>query len=307
MMETVRFRLGSDPELFLRDRQTKKLRSAIPIIKEGKQEPRRLGKQGFNAVLHDNVLIEFNTDPADDCDSFVKNIGAVLKKIDKIVHSNGVELHLQASAEFPLEELADEEARVFGCDPDYDAYRVAMNTIPTEAAQSLFRSAGGHLHIGTHEEDEELTELLNDPYGKLRVVKALDVFVGLPSVFLDKDPTAAARRSLYGKAGAHRPKEYGVEYRACSAWWLTSPKHTELVYRLSAAALSTALDEEQFEALIEAIGGEERLQEVINESQVDSARSIFEEHLRPLLAEDTAQLVDQTDMETAEFRSSWSL
>ena len=62
-MKQIKFNLGSDPELFLRDRDTKELRSAIPIIPEGKDAGRPLDAGGFNRVLHDNVLVEFNTRP----------------------------------------------------------------------------------------------------------------------------------------------------------------------------------------------------------------------------------------------------
>ena len=304
-MEPVRFLLGSDPELFLQDVATEKFRSAIPVIAEGKGAGRPLDSTGQNSVLHDNVLIEFNTKPAESCPEFVQTVGSVLRSIEAIVAERGLRLHLQASTSFPEEELDCEEARVFGCDPDYDAYELEINIVPEEAAASPFRSAGGHLHIGKHAEDGKLGQLLEDPYGKVRVVKALDLFVGLIGVFLDKDPTAAARRGLYGKAGAHRPKDYGVEYRACSPWWLETPRHTELVYRLSEAALSAALDERRFDKLIDIVGGERRLQKTINKSQVKRARNCYDRHLRKLLSPEVQWLVSEVDGADANFRTAW--
>jgi len=45
----------------------------------------------------------------------------------------------------------------------------------------------------------------------------MDVFLGLFSLFFDSD---TKRREMYGKAGAFRPKSYGVEYRTLSNVWL---------------------------------------------------------------------------------------
>lgn len=309
-MKQVNFTLGSDPELFLRDAKTKALRSAVPIIPEGKGDGRKLDSTGQNCVIHDNVLIEFNTLPATDSAAFVSTIHGVLGSIQKIVKKSGLELHLQASVDFPESEICA-EARIFGCDPDYTVYpEPDINDIDADAAKLPFRSAGGHLHIGKHKNNKELTELLDreDGSGKVRVVKALDIFVGIISVFLEKDPTAAARRDLYGKAGAHRPKEYGVEYRACSPWWLATPSHTELVYQLTNAALAVCLDEEDLEDLSDDIGGEDEVVSIINESKEDVAFAVFERNIAPLLDKKTVDLImNLHNRDEEDFLSSWKL
>ncbi len=307
-METVQFQLGSDPELMLRDIETKQLRSAIPTIKEGKGCGRPLDDTGENCVLHDNVLIEFNTRPAGTREEFVQTIGGVLKNITSIVADRGLELWLQTSADYPEEELKCEEARAFGCEPDFDAYRLKINVLPAEAAELPFRSTGGHLHIGKHMEDKQLRVVLDDPFGKVRVVKALDILVGLPSIFLNKDPTAARRRTLYGRAGCHRPKKYGVEWRACGPWWLGSPEHTELVHRMSGQALAVAVDEKELAKLFERLGGEERVQQIINKSQLEAARTAFQKHLHPLYDNDTQKQLEEVDGRSGVgFHAAWGL
>lgn len=310
-MKQLKFNLGSDPELFLRDNITKALRSAIPIIPEGKDAGRSLDATGFNRVLHDNVLIEFNTKPEEEKEAFVDTHRGVMQTIQNIVSEHGLELHLQASADFPECELVCEEARIFGCDPDFTWFPTpAMQVMPVEAAGKPFRSAGGHLHIGTHKDSPELSEMLTEPsgLGKIRVVKALDVFVGIISIFLDKDSTAPERRTLYGKAGSHRPKTYGVEYRACSPWWLATPEHTSLVHELTNAALVVALDEEDLEDLIDDIGGEQELQDIINESKSIRALEVFETLLAPILDESTVALIETlNNKEEFDFYSAWNL
>jgi hypothetical protein len=305
----VSFKLGADPELMLRDTKTKKLRSAIPIIKEGKNEGRKLDATGENRILHDNVLVEFNTKPAESRDEFVKTIGSVLREGNKIVAKEGLELLLQASAEFPQEEISCQEACEFGCEPDFDAYELRINEMPTTAAQAPFRSAGGHLHLGKHQ-DKKVNELLigGEGYGKVTVVKLLDIICGIPSVFIDKDPTAPARRGLYGKAGSHRPKEeYGVEYRAVGPWWLSSPEHTELAHRMADEALYLAIND-QLEQLTKDLGGEEVIQQTINDSRVELAQRLFQKYIAPRLSKETAALIVELNATpTPNFYKAWKL
>lgn len=302
----MKFQLGSDPELMLRHAKTKQLVSAIPVIKEGKGKGRPIDREGKNRVLHDNVLVEFNTEPAQTEDEFVNTMSVSLKGISEIIKKHDLELLLQASAEFPAAELACEEAKIFGCDPDFNAWALAMNEVPAGAAERPFRSAGGHLHIGKADGEEKLNAILDDDYGKVDVVKALDIFCGIPSVFLDKDKTAPARRALYGGAGAHRPKEYGVEYRALGNWWLRSPKYTRLVYQLTKAALE-CLVAGDLPKLIADIG-EDRVQTSINESKTADARKIYMKHVLPRIPKETAALLKEVMKEgESDFSSSWSL
>ncbi len=298
------FKLGSDPELMLRNQKTKALVSAIPVISEGKGEGRDLGGAWKNSVIHDNVLVEVNTQPAQSEDEFVEIMGDAIKQTNVIAKSHGLELHLQASADFPAEELQCEESRIFGCDPDFNAWKLAINEVAAGAAERPFRSAGGHLHVGMSD-NEDLNKILSDDYGKVDVIKALDIFCGVPSVFLDPDETAPARRALYGGAGAHRPKSYGVEYRALGNWWLRSPKYTRLVYKLTRDAL-TCLVNGGMPKLIEAIG-ESNVQKIIDKSKVAEAKKVYKKHILPLLSKDTIELVEQVMQEGAsDFLAAWS-
>ena len=51
------------------------------------------------------------------------------------------------------------------------------------------------------------------------LVKQLDWYLGGWSIARDEN---TERRSLYGKAGACRIKDYGVEYRVLSNFWVTT-------------------------------------------------------------------------------------
>ena len=64
----------------------------------------------------------------------------------------------------------------------------------------------------------------------------MDLCVGTYMCIIDP-PEASRRRELYGKAGAFRPKSYGVEYRTPSNSWLTTPERHQTIYTLTAMAV----------------------------------------------------------------------
>lgn len=266
------FVAGADPELMLQNPEGR-LVSSLGIVPGTKKRPRKVAG---GAVQHDNVMAEFNVNPADTSEELVENMRSVLKELSGMIAPNV--LVVQASADFPAEELKHPKARAFGCDPDFDSWSMSMNQIDGTAALSNFRSAGGHFHIGKR---PEIAEMLDDPYGKVEVVKMLDIFLGIPGVLLDPDPSAPARRKLYGKAGAHRPKPYGVEYRALGNFWVRSPELAELIYALADIAVRLTA-EGQSKKVIDAIGAGP-VQSIINDSNTKLASAAVRKVLAPYL------------------------
>lgn len=269
---------GADPELMLCSPEGE-LVSAIPLVPGTKEKP---FKVECGAVQHDNVMAEFNVAPSGTSEELEHNMRQVLKALARLVAPN--RLVAQASAEYPEAALDSEEAKVFGCDPDFDSWTLEMNELDGTHALANFRSAGGHFHIG-HKPSTK--EMLEDPYGKIEVVKMLDIFQGIASVILDDDPTAPARRRLYGRAGAHRPKDYGVEYRALGNFWVRSPDLVHLMYELANHAVALTLEGKSGE-IVKRIG-ERRIQQIINNSDAKKARKVLEEILSKYLSHETVQ------------------
>lgn len=278
------FVAGADPELMLQSPKGQ-LISSIGLVPGTKKRPRKVSG---GAVQHDNVMAEFNVHPADTSEELVQNMYQVLAQLSRMVAPN--RLVVQASANFPDEELQNPKARAFGCDPDFDSWSMSMNQIDGLAAFSNFRTAGGHFHIGKR---PEIAEMLDDPYGKVEVVKMLDIFLGIPSILLDLDPTAPARRRLYGKAGAHRPKPYGVEYRALGNFWVRSPALTELVYGLADLAVRLT-HEGQSSKVIQAIGAK-RVVSIINNSNPRLATKAVHQVLAPYLPKEMLSSILQQE------------
>jgi hypothetical protein len=211
--------IGADPELFLHD--GKKFISSIGRIGGTKSEPKRL--LGDFALQEDNVTVEYNIPACETPDKFVWANMLMLDHIEKVAKSQGLKSVIASSAVFDDAELSTPEARVFGCDPDFDAWELMPNPRPTCANENL-RSAGGHIHIGIEASSRQ----------KIQIVRALDLMLGVQLAFMDP---ASERRALYGKAGACRIKPYGVEYRTPSNVWLSDESLMEnvasIAYRVS--------------------------------------------------------------------------
>lgn len=264
---------GADPELMIRSPKNELL-SAIGLVPGTKKRPKKVSG---GAVQRDNVMAEFNVNPSGTSDEFEENMRAVLGELSRIVSPN--KLEVKASAQYPDKALSTREARVFGCDPDFDSWTLRMNQVDSSSAVENFRSAGGHFHIG---HKEKTKEMLSDDYGKIEVVKMMDIFMGIPSILLDSDPSSPPRRKLYGRAGAHRPKKYGVEYRALGNFWIQSPDLVQIMYELADIAVNLTL-EGQSTSIIKGIG-EDRVQSIINGSNKRSARAAFKRLFRYLPA-----------------------
>jgi len=224
------FKIGADPEFFVK--RFGKLQSAYNLIPGTKEAPYKV--RG-GAVQVDGMALEFNIDPAENYTQFEDNMSVVLAQITSMIP--GYELFVEPVADFGLDYIRKQpkEASELGCSPDFNAYTKEAN--PRPDADTPFRTASGHIHIGwTNGVD------INDP-GHLEacrtLTKMLDLYVGAPSLVWDNDDR---RRSLYGAAGAFRPKHYGMEYRVLSNKWINNPLLRKTVYYNTIDAIKKAFD-----------------------------------------------------------------
>lgn len=290
------FMMGCDPELMIVDSK-KNLKSCIPLISGSKHSPLKIDR---GAVLSDNVNFEFNVNPEEDIDKFIENIKTVLVQSVSLI-GKGHSFIVQSSADFPNSELEDVRAREFGCEPDFNAWTLETNNMDAGAANQNLRSAGGHVHIGATKE----TKFLYDDMGKVRMIKAMDTIAGIISMLIDKDPTSALRRSLYGRAGSHRPKEYGVEYRTMGNFWVKSPSLVKLVYDLTSVAVQLVSAKKEA-ALIKKIG-EKKIIDTINKSDLKTAEAIYNKFLKPILPLELVKEIELEREATPDFYKEWGL
>jgi hypothetical protein len=273
----VRITIGTDPEFFLR-KDGQYVSSQSAKIQGTKHEPVALKNGG--TIQRDNVAVEFATEPAKDGEDFVGKVKSCLVDAQAML-PKGHEMVVEPSATFDEVQLTDPEAQEFGCDPDFNAYTVAVNEKPW-CGDSGFRSCGAHIHVGGVDENGvpmEGLEFLQEFSGKIKAVKAMDLFHGIISTKLDNSEASIKRRELYGKAGCHRPTDYGVEYRVLSNYWMKTPQLVMLMDSLTRDAMSLIMEDKLDDILAQV--GEDELQNVINEGNVEAADKIIELYVLP--------------------------
>jgi len=225
------FKIGADPEFFVK--KFGKLVSAHGLVPGSKENPYKVAK---GAVQVDGMALEFNIDPAETYAQFEDHMTTVLESIIGMVP--GYEIFVEPVADFGLEyiEAQPKEAKELGCSPDFNAYTKQAN--PRPDANTPFRTASGHVHIGWTTEPVDI----NDE-GHLEacraLTKSLDVWLGLPSLVWDQDDR---RRTLYGAAGAFRPKPYGMEYRVLSNKWINDPILRKTVFHNTIRAIECTFE-----------------------------------------------------------------
>lgn len=268
---------GSDPEFMLTDEKGN-LHSAIGVVPGTKEDRYDLG--GGHRGYYDNVLAEVEIRPSFSAEEAVENFRDCFQRYADLVHP--YKLTVRASATYPAKECQHEDAEKFGCDPEYDAFDVVQVEPPACMKGNYFRSGGGHVHIGYNggADDPNAPEDIQYQimFNRLWVIRMCDIFLGIPSVVMDRDPTSVARRKLYGGAGSHRLcPNYGVEYRTLSNFWLARPDSVRLIYRLAELAVARVYEHGDHEELWGEIVGSATLRKTINAGNQEAAWKILKD------------------------------
>lgn len=259
----MKITIGCDPELFVK--HNGKFRSAHGLVPGTKESPHRVE---LGAVQVDGMALEYNIDPVDNADDFVRNNIAVMAQLKDMVP--GYEFAIVPSCKFNGAHFnaQPDEAKELGCTPDFNAYTLKENPKPDN--KTTMRTASGHVHIGFIEDadptsDEHMVRCAT-------LMKQLDCYLGLPSVIFDRDLN---RRAMYGAAGAFRPKPYGAEYRVLSNAWLLSEERMRFVFNQTVRAINDLMAGiRPFDKL-----RQEAIEETINLSDKYSAQVYIRDYL----------------------------
>lgn len=241
MKQAYKYTLGADPEVFVRkyNPRTGEKGDIIPIcglVGGTKDNPLPMSGHPSRQLQalqterspldpgykyqEDGVAYEFNLPPAKNSADFSTYIKRAIAYTGYLLDHHGLVADWgRSSHRFAADELTHENANRIGCDPDWSAY--AEDGSVKATARKPFkieefgttRFTGGHVHFGYDK------DLIPD-----HIMAALvDALVYMPLLSHD---TQTDRRRFYGKAGLYRPKDYGMEYRTMSPFWLNGMQYS---------------------------------------------------------------------------------
>lgn len=226
-----KLKIGADPEFFVRRGSHYLSGHIFPC---GTKRMPLATEHGHVQV--DGIALEVNVRPSETRDEFIRNVRGVMADVTKIMTDTrpGSQLLSKPSVFIGQSKLASlpQENFILGCEPDFNAWN--SNKInPRPNPEMPIRTGSGHVHIGWTQDanPHNIKHMLECG----RIVRQLDYYLGLPSLLWDGD---SRRRTLYGKAGAFRPKPYGVEYRVLSNAWVTTDELIGWVFDRAVAAVT---------------------------------------------------------------------
>lgn len=252
--------IGCDPELFLKSKETGEYVPSFFVMEGDKNKPTDITKEGHN-IQCDNVMVEYGIPPCKTEDEFVKHNLFVQNYIkEKVADPNNLAMVIFPSARFEEQNLLDERARKFGCDPDYNAHTGGTpNTVGN--TDTPWRCSGGHIHVGYENHNYKTN---------MAIVKAMDLFLSIPLILMEPENK---RKEMYGKAGAFRHQKHGVEYRVTSNFIYSSEELMRWAYQQTLKAL-TFVNSPEFKSCLD-FG---RISKAIDEKDVKLAKALISKY-----------------------------
>lgn len=241
--------VGGDPEYLITDLKGTPVpahRFGIPYIKSEKVDSSD-GQYG-----RDGYALETNPTPAR-CRAYLSQSNKrILKEVEARL---GPQYRIIGRSSWPVSKAdlkdAPEDVLSFGCSPSMDAYTEDWKMTEIHPL-TPFRFAGGHFHYGSLRETDgyyQPVRSLTDKKFHPRLVRLMDLFIGIPEVVIFGGTDAVIRRKYYGRAGEYRSHTYGmqsvgVEYRVpgSEAW-----NHQAIVGMFSGVGRYLAYDFKDYE------------------------------------------------------------
>lgn len=256
--------LGSDPEFGVVDFNGNP-RSVVGLLGGTKHEPIDIGNGC--SKQEDNVGAEICIPPTNNKEEFIASIMYGKEECSRQLFDKGLELISASSLRYDAQELCTNKAMEFGCEPSFCVYTRTTSERPDPRDVGNLRSFGFHVHIGF--------DGISDVHNVEKIIKAMDLYCGLPSIIIDTD---MERRQLYGNAGDFRFKQLAtknitiVEYRTLGGNMHASEELIGYVFDQTMKAVEAVNNWETIGSKIEKY--EADIRDTIDSGNIDSAKEL---------------------------------
>ena len=211
--------LGCDPEVFLLNKETGSVVPSCGLIGGEKGKPLKISDT--TSILEDNVTVELNVAPVEfepfnhAFHNLVAN--AVVSAEEYINNKLGHQFsfYMKSVIKFKSGDLTHPKSLIFGCSPDFDAYRFGEQCELNTGLDPCKRYAGGHLHFGYKSTIPE--------WAIVQFIEGLILVRWIRQAGGELIGTDRVR--AYGRPGAFRPTSYGLEWRTPSNAWLANSRY----------------------------------------------------------------------------------
>lgn len=279
--EIVKCHMGGDPEFFVASKENGDILNSDRFF-PGKDAPSLVKSSTGSEIgklYFDGIQAEIGFRPNTCREEMCVDLRILLNQAMHMIDNNKILLKPSVRVKKAIIDKAHPEARIFGCMPDFNAYTLGTNTCEMDASTHFYRYAGGHIHLGKSspylKTGDPECQIVENQENHIRVVRLLDLILGVPTLALDNQAGSALRRSKYGKAGCFRPTPYGIEYRTPSCWWLQSPATTSLVMGLARLAWNLLIRDADMVLRDIAEAYDEEVRGIVDEGDVKSANKLW--------------------------------
>ncbi|MFA5695835.1 MAG: hypothetical protein WC917_00015 [Bacilli bacterium] len=294
-VQTYTVTFGCDPEFFFEkngqiigSEKIIDINKGLIVQKDTNRTVNGSTTPGQSKFIVDGVQAEINPKP-DTCRARLGNeISQCFRTLyKKMQEDKDLKVNFLPTVKINKKELMslDAKSRVFGCSPSKNIDKKSQNIVSLrDPAKYKYRSAGGHIHIGSGDNygNNAVTTIMKEPE---RLVAIMDIIVGNTCVLIDRDPGNKERRKVYGRAGEYRTPKYGIEYRTLSNFWLRSYPLMSFVMnlsRLSVNILASSMPGRDFERELLETVDIKKVRKAINTNNFDLAWANFQK-IKPFL------------------------
>ncbi len=197
---------------------------------------------------------------------------------------NGLQVECKSAVPMLMSSIkkGGENCVVSGCNPDFD-WKGTPNTTLHVFSKAPYCFSGVHLHASPPKESAIWKNFSKN-------LHVIDTLVGVTMEAICYDKSSALRRRFYGRAGCHRPTQYGednyggkingVEYRTLGGWCLRSPGLMSLAMGFFKMSVGLAYYPEFLDRAAELLTREE-VEGVINNCDREGAAKLVKSKILP--------------------------